>query len=123
MARITALFSVLLLLAVTESAATTNCPKESIPPLEPTTQGFVDAGANSTPIYELPIPAARAFLENEQAPGSPSLDTVDFEEFDLNIGPTGNVNIHLFRPEHAGMELLPVTVYFHGLSPSPSSPP
>jgi len=117
MTRITTFLSAFLLLAVGVSAAASECPKEVIPSLEPTTQAFVDAGANSTPIYELSVPAARAFLENVQAPGSPSLDTVYFKEFDLKLGPTDSVNIHLFRPKDASEELLPVTVYFHGLFP------
>jgi hypothetical protein len=90
------------------------CLNESIPSLEPVTQKFVDAAAAGTPIYELSIPAARASLEDAQAPGSPSLSTVDYQELDIPVGPTGSVNIHVFRPLGTSNKTLPVTVYFHG---------
>jgi acetyl esterase/lipase len=104
----------LLLLAFCVAGQRTQCLNESIPALEPVTQKFVDAAAGGTPIYELSIPAARASLEDAQAPGSPNLSTVDYQELDIPVGPTGSVNIHVFRPLGTSNKTLPVTVYFHG---------
>ncbi|KAA8894396.1 esterase/lipase [Sphaerosporella brunnea] len=91
-----------------------HCVKEPIPPLEPVTQAYVDSGAGGTPIYKLSYSAARASLEAAQAPGSPSLDTVDYKELEIPVGPTGSVNIHVFRPLGTSNKTLPVIVYFHG---------
>ncbi|KAI5784239.1 alpha/beta hydrolase fold-3 domain protein [Pyronema domesticum] len=57
---------------------------------------------------------ARQFLENVQAKENPSLSTVDYSEYNLPIGPTGNVNLHIYRPKGSAGKSLPVTFYFHG---------
>ncbi|KAF8539408.1 Alpha/Beta hydrolase protein [Trichophaea hybrida] len=99
----------LLLTGFTNAASSyDSCPAETRYP------GLVNAGAKGKPIYELGVQGARDFLESVQAPGSPSLDTVDYKVLNLPIGPTGSVNVHLFRPLGSGKKVLPVIVYFHG---------
>ena len=79
-----------------------------------TTQAFVNSQAGVKPVNELRPSDARAFLEATQAAGNPSLDTVDYHELDIAAGPTGSVNLHLYRPLASANTTLPVTVYFHG---------
>lgn len=107
----------LLLLLTTPLHATyatpTTCCNTGIPPLDPIVQRFENSIADLPPYYTLSYPAARELLEYVQAP-IPSLATVDYAEFNLPIGPTGNVNVFLFRPKNSGKRLLPTTLYLHG---------
>ncbi|KAI5815102.1 putative lipase protein [Pyronema omphalodes] len=89
------------------------CPVETVA-LECTTQEFVDAGSHGTPLYKMSFSAAREFLENVQAKDNPSLSTIDYSEHNLPIGPTGNVNLHIYRPKGLEDKTLPVIFYFHG---------
>jgi acetyl esterase len=83
------------------------------PPLEPTTQEFVDGlAAQNSQIGELPIAEARAALVAMQArpTGKPITST---EDIMAPIGPKGFVHLRLVRPTEL-KEPPPVVMLFHG---------
>ncbi|WP_207482049.1 alpha/beta hydrolase [Arenibaculum pallidiluteum] len=84
------------------------------PVLEPRTQAFVDALAQSgaPPIYTLSHIDARKVLDGAQAQTIPSAPTT-VEDRVLPVGPTGRVKVRIVRPAGA-TQALPVVMYFHG---------
>jgi acetyl esterase len=82
------------------------------PVLEPTTQGFLDSLAGSTPIYKLTPDEARQVLHGAQS-GPVALPEVTSEDLILPVGPTGKTSVRVVRPL-AAQGVLPVILYFHG---------
>lgn len=89
-----------------------------MPFLDPTVQVFLDAmQLGSVTTQEGTIHETRARLEAMQASTNPSLDSVDYETLDIPVGPTGSVNIHIYKPKgHEG--LVPTLIYIHGGYPA-----
>jgi acetyl esterase len=82
------------------------------PVLEPTTQHFIDSLKGSNPIYRLSPRAARAVLDKAQS-GAVVMAPATIRQMNLPVGPTGQISVHVVRPDGAG-GTLPVIVYFHG---------
>jgi acetyl esterase len=84
------------------------------PPLDPTTQAFVDAGKDLPPIYTLSYPDARAYLEKAQGGPVDLPAGIELTILKLPVGPTGAVGVYLYKPKKKKRKLLPVLAYFHG---------
>lgn len=85
-----------------------------MPFFDPVVQTFIDTmQIESVTTQEVPIHETRARIEKSQASTNPSLDSLDYETLDIPVGPTGSVNIHIYKPK--GREgLVPTLVYIHG---------
>ncbi|OEO28509.1 lipase [Devosia insulae DS-56] len=81
--------------------------------LERSTQAFVDGLAGGKPIQTLTPLEARAVLSSVQQAANVTLPNVQIKDVTLPIGPTGQTNIRVIRPEGA-TGVLPVIVYMHG---------
>src|SRR5499433_4614098 len=81
--------------------------------LERSTQAFIDSLAGAKPIYTLSPKAARDVLAGAQKSVSVALAPASSEDRILNVGPTGQTNIRVYRPENA-KGTLPVVIYTHG---------
>jgi acetyl esterase len=101
-------FSALALAAAALSASPTLAN-----PLEPATQAFLDGLAGAPPIYTLPVNDARNVLASVQQSAPVQLAPASVEDRVLAIGPTGQTNVRLYRPEGA-QGPLPVIIYAHG---------
>lgn len=86
--------------------------------IHPLAQVFVDftAIAKSLPVAES-INETRASVEQMQGSTNPPLDSVDHETLDIPVGPTGSVNIHIYKPK-GSKGLVPTIVYIHGGYPN-----
>ena len=86
----------------------------SLPPLEPTTQKFIDdvKAAGGKQLYELSPADAHKVLTDLQSQPIPLLP-VDIEDTTFPVGPTGSTRIRIVRPKGA-TGTLPVVMYFHG---------
>jgi acetyl esterase len=82
------------------------------PVLEPHTQSFVDIVSKADPLYNLPYDGARAVLSAVQSDKIATAATTT-EDTVFPVGPTGEVNIRIVRPE-ATTGALPAIMYFHG---------
>lgn len=80
--------------------------------LEPEAQAFVEAAAKLPLLFTLGPQQGRVALDEAQA-GPVSTLTVDIEELTIDDGPSGQVALHILRPQHVQTPL-PVIVYFHG---------
>lgn len=87
-------------------------PKKHI--IEPITQKFLDNinSLKGSPIYELSIEEARNVLLKVQDIGISKLPA-DIEDIIIPVGPSGNTNIRIIRPENNESKL-PTVIYFHG---------
>jgi acetyl esterase len=85
-----------------------------LPPLEPTTQKFIDdvKAAGGKPLYELSPADAHRVLTDLQSQPVPLLP-VDIQDTTFPVGPTGTTRIRIVRPKGA-TGVLPVVMYFHG---------
>lgn len=86
-----------------------------VPFLEQKTQRFLDdlaARGGRKPVHTLSPADARRSLEELQSVGMDIRD-LEIEERILPTGPTGEISVSIFRPNHGG-EPFPVAVYFHG---------
>lgn len=85
-----------------------------LPPLEPTTQKFIDdvKAAGGKPLYELSPADAHKVLTDLQSQPVPLLP-VDIQDTTFPVGPTGTTRIRIVRPKGA-TGVLPVVMYFHG---------
>jgi len=81
--------------------------------LEPSTQAFIDSLAGAKPLYTLSPAAARDVLTGAQKSVSVPLAPARSEDRVLNVGPTGQTKIRVYRPENAN-GTLPVVIYTHG---------
>ena len=81
--------------------------------LEPSTQAFIDSLAGAKPIYTLSPKAARDVLAGAQKSVSVTFAPASSEDRILKIGPTGQTNIRVYRPENA-KGALPAVIYTHG---------
>lgn len=82
--------------------------------IEPITQKFLDNvnSLKSPPIYELAIEDARNVLAKVQDIDISKLQA-DIQDYTLPVGPKGNTNIRIIRPENNDSKL-PTVMYFHG---------
>ena len=80
--------------------------------LEPEAQAFAEAAAKLPLRYTLVTQQERVALEKAQV-GLVSTLTVNTEEFMIDDGPSGQVALHILRPQHV-QPPLPVIVYIHG---------
>ena len=80
--------------------------------LEPEAQAFVEAAAKLPLLHTLVAQQGRVALDEAQA-GPVSMLTVNTEEFMIDDGPSGQVALHILRPQHV-QPPLPVIVYIHG---------
>src|SRR5262245_16260227 len=81
--------------------------------LEPSTQAFIDTLAGAKPLYALTPQEARDVLTGAQKSVSVTLAPASSEDRILNVGPGGQTNIRVYRPEKA-KGTLPVVIYTHG---------
>jgi hypothetical protein len=83
------------------------------PYLGPTTQAFIDklAAAEGPALYELSYKEAREVLKG--AAGHQPKVAAQVEDQTWNVGPTGQLDIRIVRPEGA-TSVLPVVLYCHG---------
>ena len=112
------LLATLLLAILPNVIATTNpaCPTVNMtsPPLDPTTQAFIDAGKGLQPIYTLSQHDARQFLEKVQGGKVDPPPGIERTEYNLPFGPNDTIKVVVYKPKGNGGELLPVIAYFHG---------
>ena len=80
--------------------------------LEPEAQAFAEAATKLPLLYTLVAQQERVAFEKAQA-GPGSTLTVNIEEFMIDDGPSGQVTLHILRPQHV-QSPLPVIVYIHG---------
>lgn len=87
-------------------------PKKHI--IEPITQKFLDDvnSLKGSPIYELAIEDARNVLSKVQDINIAKLPA-DIKDYTIPVGPKGNTNIRIIRPENNESKL-PTVMYFHG---------
>lgn len=83
------------------------------PPVEPTTQAFLDSLAGAPPLYTLSYEDAHAVLTDLQAKNT-DLPAAEVEDVDWPVGPTGITRIRIVRPPNARDAKLPVILYTHG---------
>lgn len=86
------------------------------PHLTKQTQKFVDelAAQKATPLYSLSYKDARSVLLNAQSQKPLPQDlTCDIEDIQLPVGPTGSVDVRIFRPK-GNTQKLPIMIYYHG---------
>ena len=86
------------------------------PHLTKQTQKFVDdlAAENAAPLYTLSYEDARQVLLNAQSQKPLSKDLAcDIEDVQLPVGPTGMVDVRIFRPK-GNTQKLPILIYYHG---------
>jgi acetyl esterase len=92
---------------------TTLSPNPVSAQLEPSTQAFIDSLAGAKPLYTLSPEAARDVLTSVQKSVPVTLAPASSEDRTLNVGPRGQTNIRVYRPESA-KGTLPVVIYTHG---------
>lgn len=99
------------LLALGASVPTT--PHQPMSTYEPTTQKFLDALAaqNNPPLYTLSYADARQVLRG--AAGHAPAPAAEVEDLLWPVGPTGEVEVRIVRPEGASGKL-PAVLYTHG---------
>lgn len=86
------------------------------PHLTKQTQKFVDdlTAENAAPLYTLSYEDARQVLLNAQSQKPLSKDLAcDIEDVQLPVGPTGMVDVRIFRPK-GNTQKLPILIYYHG---------
>ncbi|WP_216823284.1 alpha/beta hydrolase [Limimaricola cinnabarinus] len=82
--------------------------------LVPPVRDFIDSLAGSEPINEKTPENARQTLIDAQTGANVEMPAADVDEITLPVGPTGEVDVVLVRPEGSQGETLPGVVYFHG---------
>lgn len=82
------------------------------PVLEPAAQAFVEATTNPPYLYELSVAEGRAAVDAAQDGEFPD-PSATREDFTIEGGPTGSVNISVYRPPGA-LGVLPVVLFTHG---------
>lgn len=89
-------------------------PSSKNPWLTVETQQFIDelAKADAPPLYTLTPQEARKVLSGTQAMAV-AKQPADIEDLKLDIGPTGEVDVRIYRPA-GSKERLPGVFYFHG---------
>lgn len=80
--------------------------------LEPEAQAFAEAAARPPFLFTLGPEKGRIALEEAQA-GQANRLPVDIEDLAIDNGPSGQVTLHILRPQNA-LAMLPVIVYIHG---------
>ncbi len=80
--------------------------------LETEAQAFTEAAARLPLLFTLSPQQGRVALDKAQA-GPVSTLTVDTQEVMIDDGPSGQVALHILRPQHVQTPL-PVIVYIHG---------
>lgn len=80
--------------------------------LEPEAQAFAYAAAKPPFLFTLSPERGRLALEEAQA-GQVGKLPVDIEDLAIDNGPSGQVTLHILRPQNA-LATLPVIVYIHG---------
>lgn len=86
------------------------------PHLTKQTQKFVDdlEAQNAAPLYSLSYTEARNVLLNAQSQKPLPQDLAcDIEDIQLPVGPTGSVDVRIFRPK-GNTQKLPIMIYYHG---------
>jgi acetyl esterase len=81
--------------------------------LDPATQQFVDSLAGGKPLATLSPTEARAVLTNLQASETTKAPAVDIKDVALPVGPSGQTNVRIMRPQGV-TDVLPVIIYMHG---------
>lgn len=87
--------------------------KPNKPPVEPTTQAFLDSLAGAPPLYTLSYPDAHAVLTDLQAKLT-QLPSAEIKDEEWPVGPTGTTRIRIVRPFNKSNAKLPVILYTHG---------
>jgi acetyl esterase len=85
------------------------------PLIEPQTQAWLDSVADEEgpPIYDLAPAAARQVLRHAQADAPVDLAPAQIEDRTIDGGPTGSVELRIYRPEGATGPL-PLVLHTHG---------
>ncbi len=83
--------------------------------IDPVARAFLDKinATSGPPIYKMSPDKARAVLSELQDSSAVPMMPASIEEIDIPGGPTGNVHVHIVRPQ-GSTGMLPVTMYFHG---------
>jgi acetyl esterase len=82
------------------------------PVLEPAAQEFADATANPPQLYDLPVDQGRKMVDSVQDGDIPA-PLVDITDLMIPGGPSGQVQVKIFRPQGASGDL-PVLLFTHG---------
>jgi acetyl esterase len=82
------------------------------PVLEPAAQALVEATADPPYLYELPVPEGRAAVDAAQD-GEFRDPSATREDLTIEGGPTGSIDISIYRPPGA-IGVLPVVLFTHG---------
>ena len=88
---------------------------EDKPVLDPRTQWFLNflVEMKRPQVFEVPLEEARLLYVRGQQLFAPPLLPAQVEDKTIPVGPRGNVQIRIVRPEHS-TGVLPVIMYFHG---------
>lgn len=86
----------------------------TFPVVYPEVQAFINASIQVISEASTDINVARAHIEELQGSTNPPLDSVDHEAIDIPVGPSGSLNVHIYRPKGTRDSILPVLFFIHG---------
>lgn len=83
--------------------------------IDPTIQKFLKALAakGGKPLYELPVEQGREIFIKMQSDVAVTLPPVAIQELTIPVGPTGSLDLQIYRPEKNN-NVLPVIIFIHG---------
>lgn len=82
---------------------------------DPVVQAFLDSLATKggTPLYKLPVEEARNVFDSLQA-GPVQKLPAEIQSLSIPVGPRGNVDVRIIRPQGSRNTVLPAVIYMHG---------